>query len=64
MKLSVTKLEDKVAAGIAKLGYRADDARIIKEVLLYAEMRGNNQGITKIATGGVPKARDVPEYRL
>jgi LDH2 family malate/lactate/ureidoglycolate dehydrogenase len=27
-------------------------------------MRGNNQGITKIATGGVPKAADVPGYRI
>ena len=64
MKLRVTDLEDKVAAGIAKLGYEEDDARIIKEVLLYAEMRGNNQGITKIATGGVPRAEDVPEYEV
>ncbi len=64
MKVSATDLENKVAAGISRLGYENDDARIIKEVLLYAEMRGNNQGITKIATGGVPKAADVPEYRL
>lgn len=52
MKVSLANLEDKVAAGIARLGYEGDDARIIKEVLLYAEMRGNNQSITKIATGG------------
>ena len=64
MKVSVTELEDKVTAGVAKLGYENDDARIIKEVLLYAEMRGNNQGITKIATGGVPEAVDVPDYKV
>ena len=64
MKLNVTELEDKVAAGIARLGYEGDDARIIKEVLLYADMRGNNQGIPKIATGGVPRAEDVPEFKL
>ena len=64
MKLSVAELEDKVAAGIARLGYEKDEARIIKEVLLYAEMRGNNQGITKIATDGVPAVEDVPGYKL
>jgi len=64
MKVSVADLDDKVAAGIARLGYEGDDARIIKEVLLYAEMRGNNQGIIKIATGVVPAAADVPDYRL
>jgi LDH2 family malate/lactate/ureidoglycolate dehydrogenase len=64
MKVSITDLEGKVAAGIARLGYENDDARIIKEVLLYAQMRGNNQGITKIATGGVPAAANVPEYKL
>src|SRR4051812_41272740 len=25
---------------------------------------GNNQGITKIATGGVPKAADIEEYKV
>jgi LDH2 family malate/lactate/ureidoglycolate dehydrogenase len=64
MKLSVTKLEEKVAAGIAKLGYEGEDARIIKEVLLYADLRGNNQGIPKIATGGVPRADAVPEFKI
>ena len=64
MKVTVSELEDKVAAGIAKLGYTGDDARIIEEVLLYADMRGNNQGIPKIATGGVPRAEDVPEFRI
>lgn len=64
MKVKVSELRDKVLAGVAKLGYKDDDAKIISEVLLYAQMRGNNQGITKIATGGVPKAADVEEYKI
>ncbi|MEI6481710.1 MAG: Ldh family oxidoreductase, partial [Candidatus Saccharibacteria bacterium] len=46
------------------LGYICYDAQAIIDTLLYAEMRGNNQGITKIATGGVPKAADVQELRV
>lgn len=64
MKVKVSELREKVLAGVAKLGYKDDDAKIIADVLLYAQMRGNNQGITKIATGGVPKADEVEELRI
>lgn len=64
MKVKVEDLESKVLAGVKKLGYEGTDARTISEVLLYAQMRGNNQGITKIATGGVPKASDVQELKV
>lgn len=64
MKVKVTDLRKKVEAGVRKLGYEANDAEVITEVLLYAQLRGNNQGITKIATGGVPKTSDVQEYKV
>ncbi len=64
MKVKVTDLREKVIAGVEKLGYTGNDAATIAEVLLYAQLRGNNQGITKIATGGVPKASDIEELRV
>jgi len=64
VKVKVADLRDKVLAGVAKLGYKGEDAKIIADVLLYAQLRGNNQGITKIATGGVPKASEVQELRV
>jgi L-2-hydroxycarboxylate dehydrogenase (NAD+) len=64
MKVSVSVLREKVLAGVTKLGYKGEDARIMAEVLLYAQLRGNNQGIVKIATGGVPRAEDVEELRV
>jgi L-2-hydroxycarboxylate dehydrogenase (NAD+) len=64
VKVRVADLRDEVLSGVAKLGYKDDEARVISEVLLYAQLRGNNQGITKIATGGVPKATDVEEYEV
>ncbi|HEY2003743.1 MAG TPA: Ldh family oxidoreductase [Candidatus Saccharimonadia bacterium] len=64
MKVKVQELKGKVNAGVAKLGYKGEEAKIIAETLLYAQLRGNNQGITKIATGGVPKAGEVEEYRV
>ncbi|MES2971272.1 MAG: Ldh family oxidoreductase [Patescibacteria group bacterium] len=59
MKVKVSELKNNVLAGVSKLGYEDQDAQTIADVLLYAQLRGNNQGITKIATGGVPKASDV-----
>jgi L-2-hydroxycarboxylate dehydrogenase (NAD+) len=64
MKIKLSELREKVLAGVAKLGYKDEDAKIIADVLLYAQMRGNNQGITKITTGGVPKASDVEEFKV
>lgn len=64
MKVKVDELRTKVLAGVEKLGYKGEDARIISEVLMYAQLRGNNQGITKIATGGVPKASEVQELKV
>jgi L-2-hydroxycarboxylate dehydrogenase (NAD+) len=51
-------------AGVKKLGYEGEDAQIIGDVLLYAQLRGNNQGITKIATGGVPQASEIEQLRI
>ncbi len=36
------------------LGYNEADSILITRVLLYAQVRGNSQGVIKILTGGVP----------
>ena len=64
MIVKVKELKESVLKGVHKLGHEGDDAKTIADVLLYAQLRGNNQGITKIATGGVPKAEDVEEFKV
>jgi len=64
MKIRTQELKDKVLEGVKKLGYEGGDAQKITEVLLYAQLRDNNQGIAKIATGGVPEASDVEEFKV
>ena len=64
MKVQVSELKEKVTTGVEKLGYTGEDAQAIIDTLLYAEMRGNNQGIAKIATGGVPKVEEVEEFKI
>jgi L-2-hydroxycarboxylate dehydrogenase (NAD+) len=64
MKITIKELKEKVTAGVEKLGYTGEDAQAIIDTLLYAEMRGNNQGVVKIATGGVPHASKVEEFKI
>jgi L-2-hydroxycarboxylate dehydrogenase (NAD+) len=64
MKIRLIELTDKVMAGVLKLGYGGDDAQIIRNVLLYAQLRGNNQGIAKLATGGVPNVSEIEPFSL
>lgn len=64
MKVKVDELKTKVLAGVNKLGYKGDDAQTITDVLLYAQTRGNNQGITKIATGGVPSVDKLEPFEV
>lgn len=64
MKVKLTELQNKVHEGIKKLGYQGEDAQIIADVLLYAQLRGNNQGIAKIATGGVPNVKELEDFRV
>ncbi len=50
--------------GVKKLGYSPEESQLITDVLLYAQLRGNNQGVSKIATGGVPRSEDVKPLQL
>ena len=64
MKIKLTDLQEKVVKGVAQLWYKWEEAQAIVDTLLYAQMRGNNQGIVKIATGWVPEAKDVDEFKI
>jgi LDH2 family malate/lactate/ureidoglycolate dehydrogenase len=64
MKLKIDEVRAKVLDGLTKLGYEGKDAQVICDVLMYAQMRGNNQGIPKIATGGIPKADELEPFTL
>lgn len=47
---------------LLKIGHSKPDAEIISDTLMYAELRGNNQGIVKLVTGALdvnPKASDI-----
>ena len=55
MKVSIKELEELTSRAIENYGYRDKEVHVIMDVLLYAQMRDNNQGVVKLIDKGIPK---------
>ncbi len=55
MKISISELEDLTARAVRSYGYSEDEVRVISDALLYAQLRGNNQGVVKLVGKGIPR---------
>ena len=61
MKISLTELEALTSKALAKYGYSESEAKVIKDILLYAQLRGNNQGVVKLIGNGIPRRSEGTE---
>jgi len=64
MEISLKELEDLTTKSLKKYGYNDDETATIRDVLLYAQLRGNNQGVVKLIGEGIPKNRDVSDIKI
>jgi len=55
MNISIQELNQLSKKAILKYGYSEEEAQIILDMLMYAQMRGNDQGIVKLIGNGIPK---------
>ncbi|MBU1169130.1 MAG: Ldh family oxidoreductase [Proteobacteria bacterium] len=55
MKIKISELEDLTARALKQNGYANHEIPLIKGALLYAQLRGNNQGVVKLIGKGMPK---------
>lgn len=55
MKINLQELRATTKKAILHYGYSEEDAKIIEEVILYAQLRGTNQGVVKLIGPGIPK---------
>ncbi|GBF88229.1 cystathionine beta-lyase [Raphidocelis subcapitata] len=62
--IPVSELRSLVAQSLAALGYNSDEIATLSEVLLYAQLRGNNQGVIKITTGGMNRTPTAGRMRV
>lgn len=60
-EIPVDRLIELTEKSLRGIGVPEDDIEIVRDVLLYAELRGNNQGLVKIPARGVlPRADAKP----
>jgi len=64
MRVKLDELKDLTKKALLKYGYSEAETEVIQEVLLYAQLRGNNQGIVKLIGSGIPKAEDAGEIKV
>jgi LDH2 family malate/lactate/ureidoglycolate dehydrogenase len=55
MKIAIQELEDLTRKAIKSYGYVDTEIQVITDVLLYAQLRNNNQGVVKLIDKGIPK---------
>src|SRR5689334_7534594 len=55
MKVQIDDLKRVTLQVLARGGYPLDEAETILNVLMYAQLRGNNQGIVKLIGAGMPR---------
>jgi L-2-hydroxycarboxylate dehydrogenase (NAD+) len=55
MRISIKELEELTHRAVKHYGYNDKEVQVITDVLLYAQMRDNNQGVVKLIDKGIPK---------
>jgi L-2-hydroxycarboxylate dehydrogenase (NAD+) len=55
MKIELKELEALTDKALKNYGYDEAETATIREMLLYAQLRGNNQGVVKLIGKGIPK---------
>jgi len=64
MKVDLKELEDLTTRAIKNYGYDDVETATIRDMLLYAQLRGNSQGVVKLIGKGIPKNRDAGEIKI
>ncbi|HEV7807547.1 MAG TPA: Ldh family oxidoreductase [Solirubrobacteraceae bacterium] len=59
MKVSLSDLEEAARSAIRSYGYDDAEGEAILRVMMYAQLRGNNQGVVKLIGPGIPKKLDA-----
>ena len=61
MKIPIKELVTITEAAIKRYGYNDEEVKIFRDVLMYAQLRDNNQGVVKLIDKGIPKNLNAGE---
>jgi len=56
MKVKISRLEDLARKALGYYGYDEQESQTILEILMYAQLADNNQGLVKLIGKGIPKS--------
>jgi L-2-hydroxycarboxylate dehydrogenase (NAD+) len=62
--INLEQLRQTTLAALVRSGYPSEEADIILDVLMYAQLRGNNQGIVKLIGAGMPRHPQTEPIRV
>ena len=64
MKVDIDRLRRVTRGAILASGYAESDSEIILEIILYAQLRGNNQNVIKLVGAGMPADPNAGAIRV
>lgn len=64
MKIKIDELKKMVEVILTKYNYNPEEIKVISEVLMYAQLRGNNQGIVKLINKSFAKSENAGEIGM
>jgi len=64
MKIAIEELQTLGRKAVKTFGYNDGETQAILDVLMYAQMRGNNQGLVKLIGKGIPKDPRASEMQV
>ncbi|OGG09879.1 hypothetical protein A2154_04555 [Candidatus Gottesmanbacteria bacterium RBG_16_43_7] len=64
MKVKVSDLVKIVQSALIKQGYNRKESEVIGGMLMYAQLRGNNQGVVKLIGKGIPKNEQAGDIEI
>lgn len=64
MQVAISEIKDLARRVLLKYNYTSSETEIILEILLYAQLRDNNQGIVKLIGNGYPKHPQAQPYTV
>ncbi len=64
MKIHLNELKTLALKAVLSFGYTSEEAAVLVDVMMYAQLRGNNQGVVKLIGKGIPRAAVVSPIRV
>jgi L-2-hydroxycarboxylate dehydrogenase (NAD+) len=64
MKVTLSELQDLARKALRYYGYNGEESQVMLEILMYAQLADNNQGLVKLIGKGIPKGELIESIEV